>query len=203
MKYENFSTLGGSTPSHSRTDDADICRRQHEQGGTCVAIWSRNRAAVAALVARANTTTAESAHLSTSRRIDTVASTMRRCGVKQKACSPPVSDFAGLNLSRKKTRIVEHLQRNKDQLSRTENSLFQKNRSTLWVLANRLDAPRLAPVRSLAEQTAVQLRVPSNEIYEHVNTRLFDFISREGTSDRQHLRLSTRGGLLNWIARRH
>ena len=98
---------------------------------------------------------------------------------------------------------MEHLQRNKDQLSRTENPLFQKNRSTMWVLANSLDAPRLAPVRSLAERTAVQLRVPINEIYEHVKTRLFDFISREGTSDRQHSRLSTRGGLLNWIARRH
>jgi hypothetical protein len=49
VKYEDFSALGGSTPTHSRTDDADICRRRHEQGVTCVAIWSRNRAAVAAL----------------------------------------------------------------------------------------------------------------------------------------------------------
>jgi hypothetical protein len=65
-------------------------------------------------------------------------------GVKQKACSPPVSDFAVLDLSKNETRIVKHLQRNKDQLSRTETPLFHKNRSTMWVLANRLDAPRLA-----------------------------------------------------------
>ena len=94
VKYEDFPALGGITPTHSRTDDADICRRQQEQGVTCVANSSRNRAAVAALVARASTTRVESAHVSTSRRIHTVASTIRRCGVKQRACSPPVSDFA-------------------------------------------------------------------------------------------------------------
>ena len=88
MKYEDFSALGGITPTHSRTDDADICRRQHEQGVTCAANSSHNRAAVAALVARASTTKAESAHVSTSRRIHTVASTIRRCGVKQ--TSPPL-----------------------------------------------------------------------------------------------------------------
>jgi hypothetical protein len=113
-------------------------------------------------------------------------------GVKHKACSPPVSDFALLDLSKNETRIVKHLQRNKDQLSRTETPLFHKNRSTMWVLANRLDAPRLAPVRSLAERTAVQLRVPINEIYEHVKTQLFDLISRKGIPDRQYSRLSTR-----------
>jgi hypothetical protein len=83
---------------------------------------------------------------------------------------------------------VKHLQRNEDQLSRTETSLFHKNRSTMWVLANRLDAP----VRSLAQRTDVQLRVPINEIYEHVKTQLFNLISREGIPDRQYSRLSTR-----------
>jgi hypothetical protein len=58
-EYEDFSALGGITRTHSRTDDADICRRQHEQGVTCVANSSRNRAAVTALVARARTTRVE------------------------------------------------------------------------------------------------------------------------------------------------
>ena len=113
-------------------------------------------------------------------------------GVKQKAPSPPVSDFAVLNLSENETCIVKHLQQNEDQLSRTETLFFHKNRSTMWVLANRLDAPRLAPVRSLAERTAVQLRVPINDIYEHVKTQLFNLISRKGIPDRQYSRLSTR-----------
>ena len=40
--------------------------------------------------------------------------------------------------------------------------------------------PKARLVRSLAERTAVQLRVPINEIYEHVKTQLFDLISRKG-----------------------
>jgi hypothetical protein len=43
-EYEDFFALGGSTPTHSRTNDADIGRRQHELGVACVAIWSRNTA---------------------------------------------------------------------------------------------------------------------------------------------------------------
>jgi hypothetical protein len=116
---------------------------------------------------------------------------MRRCGVRQKACSPPVSDFAVLNLSENQTRIMKHLQRIKDQLSRTETPLFHKNRSTMWVLANRLVSPRLVPVRSLAERTVVQLGVPINAIYEYVETQLFDLISRQGIPDRPYSRLST------------
>ena len=84
--YEDFTALGGSTPTHSCTDDADICRRQHEQGVTCVAIWSRNKAAVAALCGSRKYN--NGAHISTSRRIHTVASTKSRCGVKQ--TSPPL-----------------------------------------------------------------------------------------------------------------
>jgi hypothetical protein len=96
-----------------------------------------------------------------------------------------------LNLSENQTRIMKHLQRNEDQLSRTETPLFHKNRSTMWVVAKRLDAPRLVPVRSLAERAAVQLGVPINEIYEHVKTQLFDLISRQGIPDRPYSRLST------------
>ena len=103
----------------------------------------------------------------------------------------PFSDFAVLNLSENQTRIMKHPQRNEDQLSRTETPLFHRNRSTMWVLANRLDAPRPVPVRSLAELTAVQLGVPINEIYEHAKTQLFDLISRQGIPDRPYSRLST------------
>ena len=52
--------------------------------------------------------------------------------------------------------------------------------------------PKARLVRSLAERTAVQLRVPINEIYEHVKTQLFDLISCKGIPDRQYSRLSTR-----------
>jgi hypothetical protein len=61
----------------------------------------------------------------------------------------------------------------------------------MWVLANRLGAPRLYPVRSLAERTVVQLGVPINEIYEHVETQLFDLISRQEIPDKPYSRLST------------
>jgi hypothetical protein len=106
------------------------------------------------------------------------------------AACPPAPDFAVLNLSENQTRM-KHLQRNKDQLSRTETPLFHKNCSTMWVLANRLDAPRLVPVRILAEWMVVQLGVPINEIYEHVETQLFDLISRQGILNRPYSRLST------------
>jgi len=88
-----------------------------------------------------------------------------------------------LNLSGNQIRSMKHLQRNWDQLSRTETPLSDKNRSVIWILADHPDAPRLVPVRSLAELTVVKLGVPINEIHEYVETKPFDPIIRHGIPD--------------------
>jgi hypothetical protein len=127
-------------------------------------------------------------HVST-RRIHIAGLTMRRGGGRQKACSPPVSEarrqvsFAVLDLSENQIRIMKHLQRNWDPLSRTETPRSEKNRSAMWILADHPDAPRLVPVRSLAERTVVELEVPIKEIHKHVETQLSALISRHGIPD--------------------
>jgi hypothetical protein len=74
------------------------------------------------------------------------------------------------DLSENQIRIMKHLQRNWDQLSMTETPLSDNDRSAMWILADRPGAPRLVPVRSLAERTVVELGVPIKEIHKHVET---------------------------------
>ena len=88
--------------------------------------------------------------------------------------------LAVLDLSENCVQIMDHFEKNWDQLRRTATPFTDSQRSDMWDLTERSDDTRVVPLKDLIERTAVELGVPVDDIHRHVEIKALDTLSRYG-----------------------